>query len=193
MIAPPPSPSALEEVLSATLSPARARHVAGVARAAADLAARFGVSQELTRLAALAHDLWRERAGAELLAEARRRGLTLYPLEEEEPLLLHGRVLAEAMAERGWPTEVVEAVRVHTTAGPGMGPVAEVLYVADKIEPGRDYPGVEELRRRALGGSLAEAAGAVLRAELAYLVTRGLPLHPWTLAAYEERAAGGWA
>ena len=56
--------------------------------------------------------------------------------------------------------EVLEAIRAHTTGRPGMGPLALVLYVADKIEPARDYPSVGRLRTLArldLNGAAAES------------------------------------
>ena len=71
--------------------------------------------------------------------------------ERESPKLLHGPVAAElARRELGVEdTEVLDAIREHTTGRPGMGPLSLVLYVADKIEPARDYPSVENLRRLA--------------------------------------------
>jgi predicted HD superfamily hydrolase involved in NAD metabolism len=180
----------LEAEARRTLSPERVRHVAGVAATAVALAERHGLPRPLLVAAAWAHDLWRERSGEELLARARSLGVPISPLEERQPLLLHGPVAASELCAEGWSPEVVEAVRVHTTGAPGMGPVAAALYVADKIEPGRSYPGVSSLRRAAEEMSLTEAVLQVLQSELQYRIVRRQPLHPWAVAAYQEQVGG---
>jgi HD superfamily phosphohydrolase YqeK len=42
--------------------------------------------------------------------------------------------------------EILEAVRVHTTGFPGMSTLAKVVYLADCLEPGRDFPGLIDIR-----------------------------------------------
>ena len=69
-----------------------------------------------------------------------------------------------------------------------MGPIALALYVADKIEPARDYPSVGRLRKLASEG-LREAATEALRRVVAHNEGRGRPIHPdsrETLAWLEE-------
>src|SRR5919112_895931 len=60
--------------------------------------------------------------------------------ERQSPKLLHGPVAAElSRRELGVEdADILEAIRVHTVGRPQMGPLALVLYVADKIEPARD-------------------------------------------------------
>ncbi|HZF59028.1 MAG TPA: bis(5'-nucleosyl)-tetraphosphatase (symmetrical) YqeK, partial [Rubrobacter sp.] len=73
--------------------------------------------------------------------------------------------------------DVLEAIRVHTVGSPGMGSLALVLYVADKIEPARDYPSVERLRGLS-GEDLREAAAESLRRSIAHNKERGRSVHP---------------
>jgi predicted HD superfamily hydrolase involved in NAD metabolism len=177
--------AALEAKARRELSPARVEHVARVAAWAEAIAARWGVPAEPIRIAAWAHDLWKERADDELLAEARRLGLPVFPAEEAAPFILHGRVAAAHLAQAGADPRAVEAVEVHVTGRPGMGPVAEVLYVADKTEPGRRFEGVEALRQAVADGPAA-AVFAVLRSEILFLVERRRLLHPWMVEAYQS-------
>src|SRR5918997_348632 len=114
-------------------------------------------------------------------------GETLRPDPEgQSPKLLHGPVAAElARRELGVGDEgVLEAVRVHTTATPGMEPLALTLYVADKIEPARDYPSVERLRELARE-DLYVAATESLRRAISYNEGRGKDVHPSSRAALE--------
>ena len=43
--------------------------------------------------------------------------------------------------------EVLEAIRVHTTGKVHMSKLDKVIFLADYIEPNRDFPGVDELRK----------------------------------------------
>ena len=107
------------------------------------------------------------------------RGDIMSDFEREWPILLHGPLAAElARRDLGVEDEEVrEAVRHHTTGGPGMGSLALALFVADKIEPARTGPNVEELRDLALE-DLCQAATAVLEGSISYNERRGHQTHP---------------
>lgn len=179
--------AALAAAAKERLSPGRWQHVAGVVQQARRLAEAYGVSEQLTEAAAWAHDLWREVPPEEILLRAERLGLPILPVERKIPLFLHGPLAAVELALAGWPESVVEAVRVHTTGRSGMDDVASVLYVADKIEPGRRHQGVDRLRRIVGDVSLSDLVLNVLISELTYLLAERRPLHPWALALYQER------
>lgn len=167
------------------LSPGRFRHVLGVEETAAALAARYGEDPARARRAALLHDLARELPGTELLARAAGWGLPVGEVEEAFPVLLHGPVAAEiARRELGeTDEEVLAAVRSHTTGRAGMGRLERVLFVADLVEPGRSWPGVEAVRAVA-AEDLDRACLEAVAATVAYVVARRLPLHPATVGAY---------
>ena len=161
------------------LSDKRYAHTLRVADTAERLAAAHGLDEEATRLAALLHDSAREVEPEELLHVAEERGLPVGPPERESPKLLHGPVAAElAREELGVESEdVLEAVRAHTTGAPGMGPVALAVFLADKIEPARDYPGIKELRALA-EKDLEGAARVSLEGSISFNEERGHRVHP---------------
>jgi predicted HD superfamily hydrolase involved in NAD metabolism len=168
------------------LSPARRAHSERVAALGEVLAYYHGLSPELARLAGLAHDLAREWPDAALLREAERWAIDIGPLERRAPVLLHGPVAAAWLREAGiGGAAVFEAVRYHTTAGPGLGPLAKAIFVADGCEPGRQYPEAATLRALAFR-DLEDGYRAMLEASAAYLRARGLPPHPAMLAALDE-------
>ncbi len=133
----------------------RMKHILGVVEAAEELALLYGVDVEKARYAALLHDCCKEypveeqrRLAAEDFA---RRGVEV----DEELLsydaLLHGLAGAvEAVDVYGIDDpEILEAVRVHTTGKVGMSPLDKIIFIADYIEVGRDFPGVNKLRKLA--------------------------------------------
>jgi predicted HD superfamily hydrolase involved in NAD metabolism len=161
------------------LSERRYEHTLRVADTAEDLALAHDLEADKARLAALLHDAAREMGPEEFLKLADRWHLQVGDPERQSPKLLHGPVAAE-LARRELEIddgEVLEAVRTHTTGKPGIGPLALVLYVADKIEPARDYPSVGRLRKLA-GEDLRRAAEESLRRAIAHNEERGKATHP---------------
>ena len=164
------------------LSDSRYEHTLRVADTAEDLARAHDLDADRARLAALMHDSARELGPDEFLKLAETWNLQVGESEQQSPKLLHGPVAAE-MAKRELgidDEEVLEAVRAHTTGKPGMGPLALVLYVADKIEPARDYPSVGRLRDLARE-DLHKAALESLRRAIAHNEGRGKTTHPASL------------
>ena len=164
------------------ISEKRYAHTRRVADTAGKLAEIHGLDATRTRLAALLHDAARELKPGEHLKFAEDWGIPLGEPERENPKLLHGPVAAElASRELGVEDEeVLEAVRVHTVGCPGMGPLALAVYVADKIEPGRDYPSVAHLRELAKE-DLYKAAAESLRRAHAHNEEHDRPTHPASL------------
>jgi predicted HD superfamily hydrolase involved in NAD metabolism len=165
------------------LSKERYEHTLRVAGTAEDLALVYDLEADRVRLAALLHDAAREIGREEFLKLAQEWHLQVGDAERQSPKLLHGPVAAElARRELGVDDEeVLEAVRAHTTGRPGMEPLALVLYVADKIEPARDYPSVGRLRTLARE-DLHRAAEESLRRAIAHNEERGKSTHPASLA-----------
>ncbi len=168
------------------LSEKRYSHTVRVADTAERLARMHGLDPSRVRLAALLHDAAREMEPDEFLRHAEEWDLAVGEPERESPKLLHAPVAAGlARRELGVEDEeVLAAIRAHTVGEPGMGPLALALYVADKIEPARDYPSVEKLRRLARK-DLREAATEALRRVVAHNEQRERPVHPSSRAMLE--------
>lgn len=152
-----------------------------VAATAQALARRHGVDPERARLAGLYHDWAREWSAAELLAEAGRLGLG-----PAVPEVLHGPVAAALLPPLpGLDAEVRVAIARHTTGAPGMSRLDMVVYLADLIEPGRDFAGVDQLRRLA-HEDLEAATLAAMDQTLRDLLDRRLPIDERGVAARNE-------
>jgi predicted HD superfamily hydrolase involved in NAD metabolism len=168
------------------LSEKRYGHTLRVAETAERLARAHGLDPTRVRLAALLHDAARETEPEEFLRLAEEWDLAVGEPERESPKLLHAPVAAElARRELGVEDEeVLAAIRAHTVGRAGMGSLALALYVADKIEPARDYPSVERLRRLARE-DLREAAAEALRCAIARNEGRDRTIHPSSRAMLE--------
>ncbi len=161
------------------LSDKRYSHTVRVADTAERLARMHGLDSSQMRLAALLHDAAREMEPDEFLRLAEEWDLAVGEPERESPKLLHAPVAAElARRELGVEDEeVLGAIRDHTVGRAVMRSLALALYVADKIEPARDYPSVERLRNLA-SYDLSEAAAEALQRVVAHNEERGRPVHP---------------
>lgn len=179
-----------ERLIAGRLSEKRCEHSHRVAAEAAELARRFGAAPEAAAIAGLLHDYCRELTDAEMLAAAARYGLEVGPVEARRPKkILHGPVAAAELAEAGLDADIAGAIARHTTGGPGMTVLEKCLYLADFCEPGRVFPGLDEVRALARA-SLDAAVAAAARASLLDLIGRGRGVVPDALALYNETHAG---
>ena len=142
-----------EELLTrvaASVSEYRYKHILGVEQAARKLALRFNEDEELASIAALVHDYAKERSGADFKQVIMANGLD-QDLLNWNNFIWHGVVGAEIIkAELNINDErVLNAVRKHTVGAAVMTTLDKIIYVADFIEAGRDFPGVELARKLA--------------------------------------------
>ena len=125
------------------LSTRRLKHIEGVIDTAVLLADRYGADRNKAALAALCHDMFKERDLDDLVREY---GLSDKYLGSNN--LAHGKIAAEYMKRELGITDddILNAVSYHTTGRAGMSLLEKIIFMADTIEPQRDYPGVEEVR-----------------------------------------------
>lgn len=171
-----------EEKLKQVLSPRRLRHCFGVRDTAVHLARLYGAAEEQAMVAGLLHDCAREIPRNNLLNMAQSFGIVVSDLEKDEPVLLHALV-GEAVARRDYGVDdpaVCRAIRLHTTGGPDMTLLDKIVFLADYIEPGRQFPGVDRLRRLA-EQDLDQAVLAAFDQTLQYLLQKGRLIHPATV------------
>ncbi|MDP6250896.1 MAG: bis(5'-nucleosyl)-tetraphosphatase (symmetrical) YqeK [Verrucomicrobiota bacterium] len=175
----------IETYLSENLSPARFRHVMGVREVALTLAKRHGIDEAQAELAALLHDCVKERPNDELLGLAKRHGLQVDKHEQQMPDLLHGKVAPFVAAERfGVNDETVfDATRCHSTGAVEMGPLDQVLFVADFCEPSRPYTAAQDVRELA-ERDLEAAVLEVMQFKLRKTLLKKQPVHPDSFHAY---------
>ncbi len=142
------TPERLRPIALSYLKPKRMPHVLGTEQEAVHLAERYGADVTKARIAALLHDCTKKLDMDEQLALCRRYGIPLDELERKALKLLHSKTGA-AIARDVFAVDddVYNAILYHTTGKPDMTLLEKIIYLADYIEPTRDFPGVETLRR----------------------------------------------
>lgn len=153
-------------------------HSLGVEETAFNLAVLHGIDQKKAVFAGLLHDYAKNLPVNELSRLAAEHDLA-DDISRQEPALLHAPVGAWLLEHelRIEDREILEAVRVHTTGFPGMSTLSKVVYLADCLEPGRDFPGLIDIRntaRRDLDRALLMGIDRTLR----YIIDRGKIIHP---------------
>ena len=161
----------------------RVAHVMGVEEEAVRLAKFWGADPELARHAGILHDCTKYLELAPQLHLCEKYGIPLDDLEQKAVKLLHSKTGAcIAKYVFGEPDEVYEAIFWHTTGRANMTLLDKILYMADYIEPNRDFDGVEELRRLAYT-DLDQAMLLGVESTIQEMEQRGVPIHKNTLAA----------
>lgn len=161
-------------------------HILRVEAEARRLAVTYGLDPERLEIAVLGHDLYRAHGPKQLLSLATVLIGPPNPVEEAEPILLHGPLAALALQVQYGvdDVEILDAARYHTTARPGMTLFEKSLFLADKIEPEKvdRVPELEEVRRLADHGP-DEAILRFLDYQVRRCTELGWLLHPDLVAA----------
>lgn len=171
------------ELMKKKLSEELYRHSAGVAEMAVSLAERFGADQRKAYLAGIVHDYGKRYPKSELRKKAKELNLQLDRITLLEPRLLHAPVGAallplELGIEDG---EILQAVAFHTTGHSDMSLMDKVIYLADCIEDGRFYRGVDRIRELARE-DLDRALLAAVERTICSILERGMLLHPQSVS-----------
>lgn len=176
----------LKAELSIRMPVARFEHVLRVTEMAKTLASKYDVSVKAAEQAALFHDIAKfmdkEALRLILIEEDLDRRLLLFHHE-----LWHGPVGA-IIANQEFGIEdqdVLNGIRYHTTGRAGMSVLEKVIYVADMIEPGRNFPGVEKLRAVAME-NIHQAMKACIHQSVQFLVSKKVPVFPDSIDCYNE-------
>ena len=140
----------LERIVVSLLNPNRVAHVLGCRDTAVELAQHWGADVTDAARAGILHDITKALDGPLQLTLCEAYGKILSDFSRRYPKTLHA-LTGSLVAERifGENAAVVSAIRSHTTGKPAMNLLETIIYVADYMEPNRDFPGVEKLRKLA--------------------------------------------
>ena len=173
----------LRPVALSYLKHKRIPHVLGTEQEAIRLAARYGADVEKARVAALLHDCTKRLDMEEQLALCRQYGIRLDALEQQALKLLHAKTgAAIARDVFGVDDEIYRAIWWHTTGHAGMTLLEKIMYLADYIEPSRDFPGVDKLRAVCYK-DLDEGLLMGLEMTIEEMTSMGNPVHHATIEA----------
>ncbi len=172
--------------LRATLTESRFQHVLRVEQTAINLAEKNGVDPERASVAGLVHDYAKQRPDEDFI-----QAIKDYHLDSD--LLNYGNAIWHGVV--GWifvknelqinDIEVLNAVRYHTVGHQYMTLLEQIVYMADYIEPGRDFSGVDEARK-ITATNLQAGVALQTKQTLSYLVKKNKPVFPQTIVTYNS-------
>jgi predicted HD superfamily hydrolase involved in NAD metabolism len=176
----------LVATVQTAMSDYRFQHVLRVEQMALRLAEKYDVDAEAASVAALTHDYAKERSDEDFLSVIVTKHLDA-DLKNWGNEVWHGIVGAELVKdELGIQNQdILDAIRQHTTGSAYMTLLSQVLYMADYIETGRDFPRVAEVRDLTFESLSAGIAWQTTHT-LSYLVEKGVRIYPGTLVTYNE-------
>lgn len=163
----------------------RVRHVQGCEKEAYAIALKYGADPVQAAVAAILHDITKALDLNDQLILCNRYGIICDDIEKNNPSLLHSKTGAHRARELfDIDQPVFDAIWWHTTGKPDMTLLEKVLYLADYIEPTRDFEGIEKLRR-AVYTDIDRAMALGLKMSIEDVEQRGFPLHHNTEDAFE--------
>ncbi|MBQ1281759.1 MAG: nicotinate (nicotinamide) nucleotide adenylyltransferase [Oscillospiraceae bacterium] len=164
----------------------RIPHVKGCCETAVQLAKRWGADPDAAARAGILHDITKVLSTHEQLILCEKYDILLDDFTRKNPQVLHaitGSVVAREIF--GESEAVCAAIRWHTTGHAGMTTLEKIIYLADLIEPVRDFDGVDALRELAERDLDAVMAASVERC-IRFVRDAGKTLHPDSLAALQD-------
>ncbi|MGM9585790.1 MAG: nicotinate (nicotinamide) nucleotide adenylyltransferase [Faecousia sp.] len=168
----------LEQVVVSLLNPNRVKHVLGCRDTAVALAQRWGADVTDAARAGILHDITKAIDGPLQLTLCDAYGKLLDDFSKRYPRTLHA-LTGSMVAQRifGENEAVVSAIEFHTTGKANMNLLEKIIYVADYMEPNRDFPGVERLRELAFS-DIDAALKLGLEMTLEHLKEQGAEVSP---------------
>lgn len=182
----------LRAEMEATLSEKRFRHSEGVCDGALSLAGHYGIDKRKAYLAAILHDCAKRYKEHSMIEKCSEHGIIADEYMESHPETAHGLLGAElAKSEYGvYDTDILNAIRYHTTGRPNMSNLEKIIYIADVIDPNRQLDFTEEIRRLAYAPfrdnqereqNLDRVFKCCLQKKLEYCEENGTVPHPLSL------------
>lgn len=159
----------------------RYEHSVRVAEMCSLLCEKNGIDKDIGYMAGIGHDMCKDFSAEEMIALAGKDGNPVEDYEIKTYKLLHGRAAAVLMKEQFGvdDMQVLEAVTHHTSGFAGMCDLSKILFIADKIEPGRPQS-TDEYRARLLAMPLNEMFKTVFTENYKYIKKKGFCIYPAT-------------
>ena len=181
----------MKKTVKGRVSSERFAHIKSVAKTCKWIAKTYDLDVKKAKLAGILHDWDKGLTNDEEVEKACRLGLTSQFTSwelEHLPNLLHGPTAATEIVNKfdNFPMDVVHAISVHTTACLHMSDLDMCLYVADAIEPTRNYPELQELRDLVGRVTLQELYETVFRLWTIKLIQRAKLIYPKTIEIYNS-------
>ena len=172
------------EFIKKSLPEKRLKHTANVILTALCKTKELGLDKQKVILSAMLHDC------AKYIDYKNVKG---FVLPEGVPAPVVHSYLGEYIARTVLgvtDSEVLDAICYHTSGKPNMSTLSKLIFVADMIEEGRDYLGVEKLRELYYQGDFENCFIECLKEEVLHLLNKKEYVYKLTLDAYDYYVKG---
>lgn len=182
----------IEQCVKKLTKESRFNHSKGVEYMAGELAQHYGVDVKKAQLAGLVHDCVKNIPYEEMLKLCKELGCELDFVTQNEHKLIHAPLGAYYVKKVLGvdDDEIFDAVYYHTTAKADMSMLTKILYIADAVEPNRNYDIAEELRKLSFE-NIDLAILKVIDYTINKLINSGRMLHDETINARNYLIAKG--
>ena len=176
-----------KKLIKEKMSKKRFIHSVNVAKAAEQLAVKYGGDVEKAKIAGILHDITKESPYDEQLKIMEINGIILDDVQQFSPKTWHaisGSVYVRRVL-RIEDEDIINAIRYHTSGRAGMSLLEKIIFTADFIGEERDYKGVDVMRDKAKG-SLEEAMLYGVSFSITDLTERQCAIDRNTFGLYNE-------
>ncbi|MBE5822741.1 MAG: HD domain-containing protein [Butyrivibrio sp.] len=177
----------LRKSLEKELKPDRFEHTLGVAYTAANMAFIHGADVEKALIAGFLHDCAKCMSHEEQVKICEKNKIEISEVERRNHSLLHAKVgmyLARTKYDV-YDTDILNAIRWHTTGREDMSLLEKIIYIADFIEPNRKpLEDMDTIRKEAYS-DIDRCLAHILHNSVIYLKTIGKEIDDATMIAYE--------
>ena len=178
----------LKEIVKSKMSLKRFTHTLGVVEMSEKLAKIYNADIEKCKVAALLHDICKEMDMEYIKNICKNNFMNELSEEDlENNEILHGFAGAYYVKnELGVnDKEILNAIKYHTIGAKNMTLVEKIVYIADAIEYGRNYPSVVEIREETFK-NLDKGILMEIEHKKKYLESIGKKSHPNTYKFKKE-------
>ena len=177
----------LRKSLEKELKPDRFDHTLGVAYTAANMAFIHGADVEKALIAGFLHDCAKCMSHEDQIKICEKNKIEISEVEKRNHSLLHAKVgmfLARTRYDV-YDTDILNAIRWHTTGREDMSLLEKIIYIADFIEPNRKpLEDMNTIRQEAYT-DIDRCLAHILHNSVIYLKTIGKEIDDATMIAYE--------
>lgn len=163
----------------------RFNHSLNVAKCAVKLSEMYNYDKDKAYLAGITHDCAKYLNKEEVKYYVNKYNINLDSLEKDNLALSHS-IIGSYIAKYELNIEnddIINAIKYHTTGKENMDILEKIIYIADLIEEGRNFPGVDYLRELTYSGKLNEALIVSFNNTIKFVIDNNQMIHPRTIDA----------
>ena len=170
--------------LKEVLSEKRYNHSIGVMKKAEELAKIHGENINKAKLVGLAHDIGKELSEDEMIQYTKENNIEVDEIEKINIGLLHAKIGADICSKKyGFSVDMQNAIKYHTVGKLNMDLLSKIIFVADKIEDGRNYKDEDKSKDLKLAREIAitnidKALLFEIDCSIKYTIQKGKLIHP---------------